>query len=197
MTLLRCDQLLSGCNHAQMKLRNLFCCLVLLLTTLSGASSAAARMISYEVKSQPLSDVLDILSDLSGIAVAKVGVIPGRLENWKVREEGIGVFEKLAKDASLFMAYDGSKVIVASRADVRTTVVPGQDWETFRSLSQSLYPVMPDDALSYDAKTMVILVRGPPSFTGALTGLAPRPASGLVRVIKGGSIEDVNTQPTR
>lgn len=168
---------------------------IMLLALVFGASGALARNVVYEVKSQALSEVIDTLSDLSGMAVVKAGAIPGRLENWKVRAEGLGVFEALARDASLFMAYDGSRVIIASRAHLRTTIVPpGQDWETFRSLARSLYPVMPEDALHYDAKTRTILVRGPASFTDAITGITSRPEGGVVRVIKGGSIEDVSTQ---
>lgn len=182
-----------------MRLRYLLRIVLIAAACSSWAAPGMARSVSYEVKRQALDSVIDTLSDLSGVAVVKAGAIPGTMENWSVRAEGVAVFEALARDANLFMAFDGAKVIIAARTDVRTTVLSSAtyDWPTVQGVARSLYPIMPPDALRYDGKARVILVRGPSSFTEAISAIATRPTSGIVRVIKGGSIEDVNLQPVR
>lgn len=155
-----------------------------------------ARAVHYEVKKQNISDVIDVLSDLSGVAVSKAGDIKGSIENWRVKADGVEVFQKLAKDAGLFMAFDGSTVILASKADTKTKVLESSshNWASVRSLAKSLFPIMPEDALTYDTNANLVLVRGPAPFNEAIAGIVAKPKNTVVRIIRGGDVQDIQPQ---
>ncbi|MFD1745606.1 hypothetical protein ACFSE1_09060 [Rhizobium helianthi] len=182
-----------------MLLRSLFIGLIFAASSLGSAIDVSARQVRYEVKSQPLTQVIDVLADLSGTPAQKLGEIPGKIENWIADGDGLAVFQQLAKDANLFLAYDGSRVIIASRTDTKTTILPlgNYDWPSAQAVVKSLYPIMPKDTLRFDAKAGVLSVRGPAVFNDTIAAILARPQNTTVKVIRGGNVQDLDLQQKR
>lgn len=176
--------------------RQFFIAGLTLAICLSSVVGAHSRQIRYEVKSQPLSQVIDVLADLSGTPAQKLGDIPGKIENWIADGDGLAVFQQLARDANLFLAYDGSRVILASRSDTKTMILPlgNYDWPSAQAVVKSLYPILPDDALRFDAKAGVLSVRGPAAFNDTVAAILSRPQNTTVKVIRGGNVQDLDLQ---
>lgn len=179
--------------------RNLLLPIMLGLMSVGATGTANARYIRYEVKSQAVSQVIDTIADLSGTPVQKLGDIPGKIENWTTQGEGLAALQQLALDANLFLAYDGSRVILASRSDLKTTILPlgSYDWPSAKAVVNSIYPIIPDDTLRFDAQTGVLAVRGPSAFNDTIAALLARPQNTTVKVIRGGAIQDMDMQPKR
>lgn len=182
-----------------MLLRSFLLSCLITLASLASICPANARYIRYEVKSQAVTQVIDAIADLSGTPVQKLGEIPGKIDNWVAEGEGLATLQQLALDANLFLAYDGSRVILASRADLKTTILPlgSYDWPSAKAVVSSIYPILPDDTLRFDAKTGVLAVRGPAAFNDTVAALLARPQNTTVKVIRGGTIQDMDLQQKR
>lgn len=158
-----------------------------------------ARTVRFEVKSQPLSQVIDIIADLAGIPVQKLGDVPGRLEKWSAHGEGIAVFQKLAQDANLFFAYDGTKAIVAASSEVKTTVLPlgNYDWVAAQNIIKTLYPIVPERTLRFDKATGMLTIRGPQLFNDTIAAVLAKPQNSTIKVIRGGALQEISPKSMR
>lgn len=163
------------------------------------AGTAQARYIRFEVKSQPLSQVVDIISDLSGIPVQKLGELQGKLENWSGSGEGLAVFQRLAVDSNLFFAYDGTKAIISSTNEVKTTVLPlgNYDWAAAQNIVKTLFPIVPEKTLRFERATGMLTIRGPQVFNDAIAALLMKPQNSTIKIIRGGSMQELQTKSLR
>ena len=162
-------------------------------------NAASARYVSFEVKSQSLSQAVDVIADLSGIPVQKLGELPGKLEHWAASGEGLDVFQKLAKDSNLFFAFDGTKAIVASANEIKTTVLPlgAYDWSSAQNIVKTLYPIVPDRTLRFDRAAGMLTIRGPQAFNDTIAAVLAKPQNSTIKVIRGGATQDLSTKSLR
>lgn len=160
---------------------------------------AEARTLRFEVKSQELSQVIDIVADLAGIPVQKLGEVPGRLEKWSAHGEGIAVFQKLAQDANLFFAYDGTKAIIAASSEVKTTFLPlgSYDWIAAQNIVKTLYPIVPERTLRFDKATGMLTIRGPQLFNDTIAAVLTKPQNSTIKVIRGGALQEISPKSMR
>lgn len=166
---------------------------VLIGLVLVGTASAEAnqRELRLNVVSQPLADVVETLSFMSGIPVTTVGKLSGTVQNWSVKENGVEAFAKLGDASNLFVAFDGSRVIIAPKQEVATVIFErkGRSWKTMESAIHALFPLLPTDAVREDQGSGLVLVRGPQIFVKAVEDVLSRQATKEIRVFKGGQIE--------
>ncbi|MBP2444053.1 hypothetical protein [Rhizobium leguminosarum] len=166
-----------------------------LLAAFPLSARAGEREVRLDVVSLPLSDVVQTLSFMSGIPVTTVGTLSGKVEHWSVREKGAKAFIKLGDASNLFVAYDGSRIIIAPKQEVSTVVLDrgGRSWKTEQSAIRALFPLLPEDALREDSASGLVLVRGPAVFTKAVEDVLSRPQDDSIKVIKGGQLEILTT----
>ncbi len=133
-----------------------------LLASFPPPAGASEREVRLDVVSLPLGDVVQTLSFMSGIPVTTVGTLSGKVEHWSVRESGAKAFVKLGDASNLFVAYDGSRIIIAPKQEVSTVVLDrgGRSWKTEQNAIRALFPLLPDDALREDPASGLVLVRG-------------------------------------
>ena len=166
---------------------------VLIGLVLAGPAFAEAnqRELRLNVVSQPLADVVETLSFMSGIPVTTVGKLSGTVQNWSVKEDGVEAFAKLGEASNLFVAFDGSRVIIAPKQEVATVIFErkGRSWKTMESAIHALFPLIPTDAVREDQDSGLVLVRGPQIFVKAVEDVLSRQATDEIRVIKGGQME--------
>ena len=166
---------------------------VLIGLVLVGPASAEAnqRELRLNVVSQPLADVVETLSFMSGIPVTTVGKLSGTVQNWSVKEDGVEAFAKLGEASNLFVAFDGSRVIIAPKQEVATVIFErkSRSWKTMESAIHALFPLIPKDAVREDQDSGLVLVRGPQIFVKAVEDVLSRQATDEIRVIKGGQME--------
>ncbi|WFU04599.1 hypothetical protein QA648_27890 (plasmid) [Rhizobium sp. CB3171] len=162
-----------------------------LLAAFPLSAKAGDREVRLDVVSLPLGDVVQTISFMSGIPVTTVGTLTGKVEHWSVRENGAKAFVKLGDASNLFVAYDGSHVIIAPKQEVSTVVLDrsGRRWKTEQNAIRALFPVLPDDALREDAASGLVLVRGPGVFIKAVEDVLSRQHADSIKVIKGGKLE--------
>lgn len=160
---------------------------------------AHARYVQFEVKSQPLSQVVDTIADLAGIPVQKLGELQGRLEHWTASGDGIDVFQKLARDGNLFFAFDGTKAIISSASDVRTTVLPlaNYDWAAAQNIVKTLYPIVPEKTLRFERATGMLTIKGPQVFNDTIAAVLAKPRNSPIQVIRGGATQELPTRSLR
>ncbi|MGO7133552.1 hypothetical protein AB9E06_22130 [Rhizobium leguminosarum] len=165
--------------------------LLILLTPLTAQATAGARDIRLNVVSQPLADVVDTLSFMSGIPVTTSGKLTGQVENWSVKEEGVAAFAALGHVSNLFVAFDGSRVIIAPKSEVTTVILEQEkrSWVATRSAIKTVFPLLPEDAIQYDPSSNLVIVRGPAAFVSAVQTVLNRSTEQTVQVIKGGYVE--------
>ncbi len=163
------------------------------------AKTADARYIRFEVKSQPLSQVVDVVSDLAGIPVQKLGDLQGKLEHWSASGEGLDVFQKLARDGNLFFAFDGTKAIISSMNEVKITMLPlgNYGWLAAQNIVRSLYPIVPDRTLRFDQTTGMLTIRGPQVFNDSIVAVLGKPQNSTIKVIRGGETTELPTKSMR
>ncbi|ASY65760.1 hypothetical protein SJ05684_b47780 (plasmid) [Sinorhizobium sojae CCBAU 05684] len=166
---------------------------ILALSMPAALGEANAQYVRLEVVSQPLADVVATLSFMSGIPVTTIGSLSGTVENLSVKDEGIAAFAALGRASNLFVAYDGSRVIVAPKSEVETVVLErgGRSWRSARSAVDALFPLYPEDAIVHDAESDVLIVRGPAAFVEAIEKLLSQSGGETVQVIRGGVLEAV------
>jgi type II secretory pathway component GspD/PulD (secretin) len=174
-----------------MNLRLTSIAFLILLAPLAAQASAGGQAVRLNVVSQPLADVVDTLSFMSGIPVTTSGKLTGQIDNWSVNEEGVAAFAALGRVNNLFVAFDGSRVIIAPKSEVATVLLEQKrrDWKVTRSAIDALFPVFPEDAIRYDATSGLVIVRGPAAFISAIETVLNRSTEDTVQVIKGGSVE--------
>lgn len=165
----------------------------LALSVPAPVAEVRAQDVRLDVVSQPLADVVATLSFMSGIPVTTVGSLSGTVENWSVMDEGIAAFAALGKASNLFVAYDGSRMIIAPKSEVETVVLErgGRSWRSARSAVDALFPLYPDDAIVHEAESDVVIVRGPSAFVAAIEKLLGQSGGETVQVIRGGVLETV------
>jgi type II secretory pathway component GspD/PulD (secretin) len=165
----------------------------LALSMPAALAEARAQDVRLDVVSQPLADVVATLSFMSGIPVITMGTLSGTVENWSVKDEGIAAFAALGRASNLFVAYDGSRMIIAPKSEVETVVLErgGRSWRSARNAVDSLFPLYPDDAIMHEAESDVVIVRGPSAFVAAIEKLLSQPGGETVQVIRGGVLETV------
>jgi hypothetical protein len=153
--------------------------------------TANEREVRLNVISQPLGDVVDTLSFMSGIPVTTIGTLNGKVENWSVRESGVQAFAKLGSISNLFVAFDGSRIIIAPKQEITTVIVEpkGRNWNTAHSAISALFPLLPEDAVHEDHASGLVLVRGPQMFVKAVEDVLSRQEADRIEVIKGGKME--------
>ncbi|MBB4576795.1 hypothetical protein [Rhizobium lentis] len=166
-----------------------------LLVSFPPSAGAGEREVRLDVVSLPLGDVVETLSFMSGIPVTTVGTLSGKVEHWSVRESGAKAFVKLGDASNLFVAYDGSRIIIAPKQEVSTVVLDRGDrsWKTEQNAIRALFPLLPDDALREDPASGLVLVRGPAVFTKAVEDVLSRQEADSIKVIKGGQLEILTT----
>jgi type II secretory pathway component GspD/PulD (secretin) len=178
-----------------MKLRTLSIALLIMLAPLQAGAAADGQEVRLNVVSQPVAEVVDTLSFMSGIPVTTVGKLEGRVENWSVNERGVTAFAALGRISNLFVAFDGSRVIVAPKSEVTTVVLEQKkrNWSTAKSAIDTLFPFFPDDAIHHDAASDIVIVRGPTAFVSAVETVLSRSTEDTVQVIRGGTMETIMT----
>ncbi|MBB4293126.1 type II secretory pathway component GspD/PulD (secretin) [Rhizobium leguminosarum] len=166
-----------------------------LLAAFPLSAGASEREVRLDVVSLPLGDVVQTLSFMSGIPVTTVGTLSGKVEHWSVQESGAKAFVKLGDASNLFVAYDGSRIIIAPKQEVSTVVLDrgGRSWKTEQNAIRALFPLLPDDALREDVASGLVLVRGPAVFVKAVEDVLSRPQDDSIKVIKGGQLEILST----
>ncbi|WEO69413.1 hypothetical protein [Rhizobium rhizogenes] len=174
-----------------MKLRVSSIALLILLAPLTVQAAASGQDIRLNIVSQPVADVVDTLSFMSGIPVTTTGKLTGQVENWSVKEEGVAAFEALGRVSNLFVAFDGSRVIIAPKSEVSTVILEQKrrGWKVTRSAIDALFPLYPDDAIRYDPASDLVIVRGPTAFVSAVETVLNRSTVETVQVIKSGHVE--------
>ncbi|MGV1857557.1 hypothetical protein [Rhizobium rhizogenes] len=174
-----------------MKLRVSSIALLILLAPLTAQAAASGQDIRLNVVSQPVADVVDTLSFMSGIPVTTTGKLTGQVENWSVKEEGVAAFEALGRVSNLFVAFDGSRVIIAPKSEVSTVILEQKrrGWKVTRTAIDALFPLYPDDAIRYDPASDLVIVRGPTAFVSAVETVLNRSTVETVQVIKSGHVE--------
>lgn len=169
-----------------------------ILAAVLACTSAQAHEVRLDVLSQPVTEVVDTLSELTGIPVRKAGDIPGQLENWSVDADGLAAFQKLGAASNLFIAFDGVHVIVASEESIETTAFESDmhDWHSLKQSLENFFPVLPKKAVEYNESTGMVVVRGPASLNQTVQDILSRPVSSKVTVIKSGSLRvlDLHTR---
>ncbi|MBB5536488.1 hypothetical protein [Rhizobium giardinii] len=178
-----------------MKLRTLSIAFFTLLAPIRAEAAANGQEVRLNVVSQPVADVVDTLSFMSGIPVTIVGKLDGRLENWSVNERGVAAFAALGRVGNLFVAFDGSRVIVAPRSEVTTVVLEQKkrNWSAAQSAIDTLFPFLPGDAIHHDATSDIVIVRGPAPFVSAVETVLSRSTEETVQIIRGGTMETITT----
>ncbi|HXV29579.1 MAG TPA: hypothetical protein VD840_04520 [Sinorhizobium sp.] len=171
---------------------------LLALSAPAALAEARAQDVRLDVVAQPLADVVATLSFMSGIPVTTVGTLSGTVENWSVKDEGIAAFAALGRASNLFVAYDGSRMIVAPKSEVETVVLErgGRSWRSARSAVDALFPLYPADAIVHEAESDVVIVRGPSAFVTAIEKLLSQPGGETVQIIRGGVLEAVPRGPS-
>jgi type II secretory pathway component GspD/PulD (secretin) len=165
--------------------------LIGLLATAPVSAAAVEREVRLNVVSQPLGDVVETLSFMSGIPVTTVGTLNGKVENWSVKESGAEAFAKLGAVSNLFVAFDGSRMIIAPKQEITTVVFErkGKSWKTVKSAIHAMFPILPEDAIREDQASGLVLVRGPQVFVKAVEDVLSRQETDQIQIIKGGQVE--------
>ncbi|MDQ0456397.1 hypothetical protein [Rhizobium paknamense] len=155
---------------------------------------AEPETLRLKVISEPLREVVDTLSYMSGLPVSVVGTLDGRVEGWTLEAAGgLDAFARLGADYRLFVAYDGSRIIVAARDNLSTRLFDGHmmNWNSAQSLVRALYPVLPEDALQKDKASGMIVLRGPDTVVKAIAEVLSRPDDRDIQVIRSGHVQVV------
>jgi len=173
-----------------MKLRTLSIALLTMLVPLHAEAATNRQEVRLNVVSQPVADVVDTLSFMSGIPVTTVGKLDGRVENWSVNEEGVAAFAALGRVSNLFVAFDGSRVILAPKSEVTTVVLERKkrNWSAAQGAIDTLFPFFPRDAIHHDATSDIVIVRGPAAFVSAVETVLSRSTEETVQIIRGGTM---------
>lgn len=181
-----------------MTLRLVAAAAVVLSMLAADAQAATGRPVRLSVVSQPVGEVMETLAFMSGLPVTTIGKPSGAVENWSVTGDGLSAFEQLGEVAGLFVAYDGTRVIVAPHTEVTTTVFSdgGRDWRKVEETVRALFPRFPDDALQHDPASASIIVRAPAAFTAAVSPVLNRSARRTVRIYRGGRLQVLDLSGT-
>ncbi|MDX0177421.1 hypothetical protein GOD71_27055 [Sinorhizobium medicae] len=157
----------------------------------SASAEASQRELRLDVVAQPVADVVDTLSFMSGIPVTTVGKLTGLVQNWSVNESGVEAFAKLGNASNLFVAFDGSRVIIAPKQEVATVIFErkGRSRNMTISAIHALFPLLPEDAVRQDQDSGLVLVRGPQIFVKAIEDVLSRQETEEIRVFNGGQME--------
>lgn len=164
-----------------------------LFAALLGSSAAMAERgdIRLNVISQPASEVVETLSFMSGIPVTTAGTLSGRIENLTISGDPVEAFATLGRAGNLFVAFDGTRVIVAPKSEMSTAVFPrkGSAWEGAKRAIDMLFPLYPPEAIAHEPTSDILIVRGPPIFVSTIETLLNRSRKATVRVMRGGKLE--------
>lgn len=164
----------------------------------ASTASADARRVRLNVISQPVSQVVETLTFMTGIPVTHVGTLNGTIENWTVDSSGVEAFRALGEAANLFVAFDGTRMVISPKSEMNTVVLErrARSWVVARNAVRALFPMYPEAAIQHDPTSDVLIVRGPPAFVSAIETVLNRSMEKTVRVFKGGVAEVVTVQST-
>ncbi len=165
---------------------------------LASIATADVRNVRLKVISQPVSQVVETLAFMTGIPVTPVGTLNGTVENWTVDGSGVEAFRALGEAANLFVAFDGSRMVISPKSEINTVVLEQRtrSWDVARNAVRALFPIYPETAIQYDPTSDVLIVRGPPIFVSAVEGVLNRSMEKTVQVFKGGVPEVVTVRRT-
>ncbi|MCZ4093500.1 hypothetical protein [Sinorhizobium psoraleae] len=161
--------------------------------TLASTASADARSVHLSVISQPLAQVVETLSFITGIPVTAVGTLSGTVENWSVSGSGVEAFMALGEAANLFVAFDGSRMVLSPKGETNTVVLEqrARNWSVARNAIRALFPIYPEAAIQHDPVSDVLIVRGPPIFVSAVEKVVNLSSEKRIQIFKGGASEIV------
>lgn len=159
-------------------------------------ANAELKRVNIDVVSLPLAEVMDALSLMSGIPVTTIGKPKGTVERWAFKGDGVSAFEALAEIGNLFVAFDGSRMIVSPRSEATTTVFDGTRgrWPEIKSSMKILFPRYPKDSVQYDQVRGTVIVRGPSEFAQAIGSIVNRPSQ-KIKFFKGAKVEVLDLGP--
>ncbi|MCF3641585.1 hypothetical protein LXM94_16555 [Rhizobium sp. TRM95111] len=166
--------------------------LALFLALLGSYPAMAERSdIRLSVISQPASEVVETLSFMSGIPVTTAGTLSGRIENLTISGDPVQAFATLGRAGNLFVAFDGTRVIVSSKSELSTAVFPrkGSEWASMKRAIDALFPLYPAEAIEHEPTSDILIVRGPPIFVSTIETLLNRSRKTTVQVVRGRQVD--------
>ncbi len=157
----------------------------------SSPAMAEGGDIQLNVISQPASEVVETLSFMSGIPVTTAGKLDGRIENLTISGDPVEAFAKLGRAGNLFVAFDGTRVIISPKSELSTAVFPrkGSAWLSAKRAIDALFPLYPPEAIAHEPTSDVLIVRGPPIFVSTIETLLNRSRKATVQIVRGGKVE--------
>lgn len=164
--------------------------LVFTLVAFTQPANAELKHVHIDVVSLSLTEVMDALSLMSGIPVTTIGKPKGTVERWSFKGDGVSAFEALGEIGNLFVAFDGSRMIVSPRSEAAATVFEGARgrWPEIKSSMKILFPRYPKDSIQYDQMRGTVIVRGPSEFAQAVGTIINRPSQ-KIKFFKGAKVE--------